>query len=338
MRNKRIQIILAVILISLGGFGVWTLYQNEALNNRVQTLQSQIVSLQNRALGIESSAKNVASELSSVKSAQTTAAENKTSQKAGTNPGNNSASNTPVNTVASKSQEDLLTEAVAKTSPAVVSIVISQNAPQYEVSYVDPFGDDPRFGDSGIRVPVYKQTGTKLQKVGAGTGILFTSDGYIVTNKHVIFDSDAQYSVLLSDGTQKIASVVYRDPTNDIAIIKIDGTYSHVASFGNSNNLKLGQTVTAIGNALGEYNNTVSVGIVSGLNRSITASDELGGSETLNNIIQTDAAINPGNSGGPLVDLSGNVIGINVATVEGGNNIGFAIPINSVKAVMGNYK
>jgi serine protease Do len=326
MRNTRIQIILAVILIALGSFGIWTLYQNEALNSRVVLLQNQIASLQGTTVNIASSTNNVAKQLSDVKASQSTGSNTRT---------NITSANSAV---ISKSQEELLTEAVAKTSPAVVSIVISQNAPQYEITYVDPFGDDPRFGDSGIRIPVYKQVGTKLQKVGAGTGIVFTNDGYIVTNKHVIFDPNARYSVLLSDGSQKIANVIYRDPNNDIAIIKIPGTYSHVATFGNSSALKLGQTVTAIGNALGEYNNTVSVGIVSGLNRSITANDEQGGTETLNNIIQTDAAINPGNSGGPLVDLSGNVVGINVATVEGGNNIGFAIPINSVKSVLTNYK
>jgi S1-C subfamily serine protease len=232
-----------------------------------------------------------------------------------------------------KSQDELLTAAVARVSPTVVSIVVSKDVPQLEVAYVNPFGDDPFFKDFGFQVPVYQQKGVARKQIGAGTGFLISADGYILTNKHVVSDVQADYTALLSDGQQKQAKVIYRSPDKDIAILKIDGNKYSFVLLGNSDNLKLGQTVVAIGNALGEYNNSVSVGIISGLNRNITASSG-NVSEQLSGVIQTDAAINPGNSGGPLLDLSGNVMGINVATVQGSSNISFSIPINTVKEIL----
>lgn len=232
-----------------------------------------------------------------------------------------------------KSQDELLTAAVAKTAPAVVSVVISKDVPNLTVTYQNPFGDDPFFKDFGIQVPVYQQNGTVRKQVGAGTGFFITSDGYILTNKHVVADDKADYTVLLSTGAQKQAKVIYKDLSNDIAVIKIDGNNYPAVSLGDSNSLKLGQTVIAIGNALGEYNNSVSVGIVSGLNRTIEASGA-GSSERLSGVIQTDAAINPGNSGGPLLNLDGAVLGVNVATVQGSSNISFSIPINTVKSII----
>lgn len=232
-----------------------------------------------------------------------------------------------------KSRDEQLTDAVARVSPAVVSIVISKDVPQLEVVYTNPFGNDPFFKDFNVRVPSYRQKGVKRQKVGAGTGFIVTANGYILTNKHVVIDEEASYTVLLSDGSQKAGKVVYRDKTLDIALVKIEGTaYSHV-NLGNSDAMKLGQTVVAIGNALGEYSNSVSVGIISGLNRSLQVGGGNGFAEELKGVIQTDAAINPGNSGGPLLDMNGNVIGVNVATVMGSNNISFSIPINKVKEV-----
>ncbi|MEK7662161.1 MAG: trypsin-like peptidase domain-containing protein [Patescibacteria group bacterium] len=231
--------------------------------------------------------------------------------------------------VIKKSQDELLTAAVAKATPAVVSIVVSKDVPKLEVVYVNPFGEDPYFKDFGFQVPVYKQKGVERQKVGAGTGFLVTGDGYIITNKHVVLDTEAQYTVLLSNGRQENATVVYRDPKYDIAIVKISGVGYKAVTIGDSGKLKLGQTVVAIGNALGQYSNSVSVGIVSGLNRNISASTGAG-AEELTGVIQTDAAINPGNSGGPLLDLEGDVVGVNVATVIGSSNISFSIPIDSV--------
>jgi len=233
-----------------------------------------------------------------------------------------------------KSQEELLTSAVAKASPSVVSIVVSKDVPKLEIVYVNPFGNDPLFKDFNIQVPVYQQKGTERQNVGAGTGFLIRSTGYILTNRHVVDDTSADYTVLLANGAQKTAQVVYRDPNNDIAIVKIEGSGYSKEELGNSGALALGQTVFAVGNALGQYSNSVSVGIISGLNRTIQASDQNGATETLSGVIQTDAAINPGNSGGPLVNLNGEVIGVNVATIVGSNNISFSIPINVVKSII----
>ena len=233
--------------------------------------------------------------------------------------------------VREKSQDELLTAAVAKVAPTVVSVVVSKDIPTLEVVYVNPFGDDPLFKDVGIRVPVYRQKGTELKKIGAGTGFLISTDGYIATNKHVVEDTQAHYTVLLSDGKQLQAEVIYRDPAIDFAIVKAPGSGFSKIEFGNSDTLKLGQAVFAVGNALGEYNNSVSVGVVSGLNRNIQASSKTGTVEHLRGVIQTDAAINPGNSGGPLVDLEGRIVGVNVATVIGSNNISFSIPINKVR-------
>jgi len=236
--------------------------------------------------------------------------------------------------VKEKSQQELLTSAVARVTPAVVSIVISKDVPLLEIVYVNPFGDDPFFKDFGFRVPVYQQKGTQKQQTGAGTGFLIRSNGYILTNRHVVEDTAAEYTVLLADGSQKTAEVVWRDPNQDIAIIKIPGSGYATEQLGDSASLQLGESVFAVGNALGQYNNSVSVGIISGLNRTIQAQDQNGTAVTLSGVIQTDAAINPGNSGGPLVDLNGKVIGVNVATITGSSNISFSIPVNVVRSII----
>lgn len=233
-----------------------------------------------------------------------------------------------------QSQEDLLTGAVARAAPAVVSIVVSKDVPLLEVEYVNPFGDDPYFRDFGVRVPVYRQIGTQPQQIGAGTGFFVRSDGYIITNKHVIADPEATYVTLLADGTQRTARLVYADESHDIAVLKVDGTGYPTIALGDSASLRLGQTVAAIGNALGEYSNSVSVGIISGLNRTIDATDSAGRVQRLTGVIQTDAAINRGNSGGPLLDLSGNAVGVSVATRLGAQNIAFAVPIDVVRTII----
>lgn len=235
-----------------------------------------------------------------------------------------------------KSQDELLISAVARVTSGVVSIVVSKDVPLLEVSYQNPFGDDLYFKNFKFQVPVYRQRGFERKKVGAGTGFIVTRDGYIITNKHVVEDKLAQYMILLFDGNQKEAKLIYKDQSNDIAILKVEGTNYSPISLGDSSSLKLGQTVVAIGNALGNYNNSVSVGIVSGLNRNIEARNENGAVEQLNGIIQTDATINPGNSGGPLLNLNGEAVGINVATFIGSNNISFSIPINVVKSMVNN--
>jgi serine protease Do len=235
--------------------------------------------------------------------------------------------------VQEKSQEELLTAAVAKVAPSVVSIVVSKDVPKLEVVYENPFGNDPFFQNFNIRIPQFRQKGTEFKKVGAGTGFLINSNGSIITNRHVVADEEATYTVLLSNGSQKVAAVIYRDPKVDFAVLKIEGKDYPYANLGDSGELKLGQSVFAIGNALGEYSNSVSVGVISGLNRTVEASGSFG-QETLSGVLQTDAAINPGNSGGPLADLHGKVIGINVATVIGSHNISFSIPVNMIQSIL----
>lgn len=235
-----------------------------------------------------------------------------------------------------KSQDEQLQDAVARVTPAVVSIVESKEVPLLQVTYQNPFGNDLFFQGFELQVPVYQQIGTTTRKVSAGTGFLVRSNGYLVTNRHVVPDANATYTVLLTSGAQREATVVWRSGSEDLAVLKIPGNGYAAIPLGDSSALALGESVFAVGNALGEYNNSVSVGIISGLNRSITAATNSGGSETLDNVIQTDAAINPGNSGGPLVNLSGQAVGVNVATVQGSQSIGFALPISKVRRALAN--
>lgn len=238
-------------------------------------------------------------------------------------------------------QERFVVDAVKKTNPAVVSIIISKEVPKYE-TYIDPNQPTNPFGDLfpgfNFNVPQYRQNGTEKKQIGGGSGFFVSSDGLIVTNKHVVDQKDVEYTVFTNDGKKHIAKVIARDPVLDIALIRIEGQGFPYLSLGNSDKLEIGQNVIAIGNALGEFRNTVSVGVVSGLARSITAGTSYGNTEVLDQVIQTDAAINPGNSGGPLLDLSGKVIGVNVAVAQGSQNIGFALPINSVKGAIESVK
>lgn len=242
---------------------------------------------------------------------------------------NNQAQTEPY--VSNISYEQAIIDAVKNTSPSVVSIVISKNVPIYEQQWINPFPDDPFFN---FQIPQQVQKGTKLQEVGAGSGFIVTAEGLVLTNKHVVADSKAEYTVFTNDGKKYSAKVLAKDPVQDLAVIKIEssGITFKPVTLGDSAGIQIGQGAIAIGNALGEFRNTVSVGIVSGLGRTISASDQLGSlSETLEGIIQTDAAINAGNSGGPLLNLKGEVIGINTAMAQDAQSIGFAIPINMAK-------
>ena len=221
---------------------------------------------------------------------------------------------------------------VEKASPAVVSVIVSKYVPILEQYYYNPFEKfEQLFGqDFGFQIPQYREKGQQLQEVGGGTGFIIDSNGLIITNKHVVLDEDAEYTVLTNDGKKYPAPVLARDPIQDIAVLKISATSLPTLKLGDSDKVRIGQTVIVIGNALGEFRNTVSVGVISGLARTITAGGG-GFSEQLEEIIQTDAAINEGNSGGPLLNLYGEVIGINTAMVQGAENIGFAIPVNKAK-------
>jgi len=227
-------------------------------------------------------------------------------------------------------QEEAIIKAVNDVSPAVVNIVISKDLPVYEQYYLNPFSYQ------------YRQNGTQKQDIGSGSGFIVSKDGMVLTNKHVVLDEAAEYTVFTNDGRKFSAKVLARDPVQDLGILKIEAEKTidaqgaliqkdfPVVTLGDSDKIQIGQTVIAIGNALGEFRNTVSVGVVSGLGRTITASsgDFV---ETIEDVIQTDAAINKGNSGGPLLNLKGEVIGINTATVLDAQSIGFAIPVNKAE-------
>ena len=246
------------------------------------------------------------------------------------------------------SYEQAIIDAAKNVSPSVVSIVISENVPTYTQQWVNPLGDnnsDPfgnLFPGLNFQIPQQVQNGTQYQEVGAGSGFIVSSDGLVLTNKHVVSDSKADYTVYTNDGKKYKAKVLALDPVEDLAVIKIQQPSEQPAitfptvKLGDSSGIQIGETAIAIGNALGQFSNTVSVGVVSGLQRTISASDEMGNtSETLDNIIQTDAAINPGNSGGPLLNLKGEVIGIDTAVAQGSQSIGFALPINLAKRDIG---
>ncbi len=240
--------------------------------------------------------------------------------------------------------EAAVVKAVESASPSVVSIIISKDLPVIEQCPGSPFSDlPPEFQDffgNGFNFSQPCQKGTKKQEIGGGSGFIISEDGLVITNKHVVADTKADYTVLTNDGKKYEAKVLARDSAQDLAVLKINSVNGKlpVATLGNSDEIKLGQTAIAIGNALGEFRNTVSVGVISGLARDITASGQGIGAETIQGVIQTDAAINPGNSGGPLLNLRGEVIGINTAIASGAQNIGFTIPINQVKRAIESVK
>lgn len=226
-------------------------------------------------------------------------------------------------------QEQAVINVVKKVSPSVVSIILTKDLPVFEEYWSSPF----QF------FPEYRQKGTQEQKIGGGSGFIISSDGMILTNRHIVEISNVEYTVVLNNGEKYPAKILARDPIQDIAILKINANNLSPVTFGDSENIQIGQTVIAIGYALGELQNTVSVGVISGIGRDIIA----GGSftsqaEKLRGLIQTDAAINEGNSGGPLLNLSGEVIGINTAMAVGAENIGFAIPVNIVKDIIEEVK
>ncbi len=239
--------------------------------------------------------------------------------------------------------EGAVIAAVKKVSPAVVSITISKNVPILEQCPGNPFGNIPPefrgfFGDlPDFSVPCNSGK-TELQEVGGGSGFIISSDGLILTNKHVVSDEKASYTVFMNDGKKYDAKVLAKDSSQDLAVVKIGASGLPTVDLGDSDSAELGQTAIAIGNALGEFRNTISVGVVSGLARTVTAGDPSVGEETIHGVIQTDAAINPGNSGGPLLNLRGEVIGINTAIAQGAQSIGFAIPINNAKRAIDSVK
>lgn len=212
------------------------------------------------------------------------------------------------NKILTKNEENIA-GVVSRVAPSVVSVITTLQSPAY-------------YGSSST------------QQEGAGTGIIIGKNGYILTNKHVV-NGASTVSAILADGTSyDNVKVIGTDPLNDIAVLKIPNVNNlPVAELGNSGSVRVGQSVVAIGNSLGQYQNTVTSGIISGTGRPISAQSG-GAVENLTDLLQTDAAINPGNSGGPLLNLQGQVIGINTAIIQGAQGIGFAIPINATKGIL----
>src|SRR3989344_876617 len=226
-------------------------------------------------------------------------------------------------------EESVTIEVVKKVTPAVVTVGITKNQPVFDFN-------EGFFGPFGFSVP--QERGTRQVKQDIGTGFIVRNDGLIVTNKHVVGDSQAKYRVITSDNKTYDAVKIYPDPNLDLAIIKIDAAMLQTVEMGDSSNLQVGQFALAIGTALGEFRSTVTTGVVSGIGRDITAGSPMAGSEELSDIIQTSAPINPGNSGGPLLNSAGQVIGVNVAVAQNAQNIGFALPVNLVKEALKNFE
>jgi len=231
----------------------------------------------------------------------------------------NSAKGTPATADdLSLDEQEATIRAIDRVIPAVVSIIIYDKENLVTIDF-----------STG-----QQQTTNQRQQIGSGTGFIVTADGLILTNRHVVEAADpktAEYRIILNTGKEYYAQLIGTDPIKDLAILKIFDKDLPYVELGNSDQLQIGTTVVAIGNALGRYQNSATKGIVSGLGRSITASDQTGNAEVLDNVIQTDAEINPGNSGGPLIDLTGKVVGVDSAIDQAGESIGFAIPINDAK-------
>src|SRR3989344_3964161 len=228
-------------------------------------------------------------------------------------------------------EESVVIDAVKKVGPSVVTIV-----EETTVQSLRQFNFGP-FSVFGVPGP------SQQQARSIGSGFIISKDGLIVTNKHVVSDQEVKYQIITSNDKKYQVKKIYRDPLNDVALIQIDpgenaGNSLKPVEIGDSSRLQVGQFVIAIGTALGEFKNTVTTGVISGLGRGITAGDEFQGYvERLDNVIQTSAAINPGNSGGPLLNSSAQVIGVNTAIAAGGQNIGFALPINVIKDSLKNF-
>ncbi len=232
-------------------------------------------------------------------------------------------------------EESVVIDTIEKASPSVVTVGMKKTQKIITDPFAnlfDPFGFFGRGNSGGSTV----QEQEIEQDIG--TGFVITKDGLVVTNKHVVSDTAASYKIISKDNKEYEVKKIYRDPTLDLAILQTEAIEIPPIILGDSDNLKVGQTVIAIGTALGEFRNTVTTGVISGLGRGIVAGDSYGySSEKLENVIQTDAAINPGNSGGPLLNIGGQVIGVNVATSTGADNVSFAVPINIVKEAIENF-
>ncbi|QQS43522.1 trypsin-like peptidase domain-containing protein [Candidatus Roizmanbacteria bacterium] len=229
------------------------------------------------------------------------------------------------------SEESIIIDVVDKALPSVVTIGIKVTRQGQSRIQIDPFDPFTPFRETPGEEETIEQN--------IGSGFIVTEDGIIITNKHVVLETDATYKVVTNDQKEYEVTNIYRDPLNDLAILKIDADNLTPLQLGDSSELKLGQLAIAIGTPLGEFQNTITTGVVSGLGRGITAGSPYEGFvERLDSVIQTDAAISPGNSGGPLLNSSAQVIGVNTAVSSQGQNIGFAIPVNVVKDLLDTFE
>lgn len=223
---------------------------------------------------------------------------------------------------------------IDRANPAVVSIVLFAKV---SARGIQPSPFEEFFGFPFDVLP--QESGASREvRVGGGSGFIVSGDGYILTNRHVVDEPEARMVAATSDGTEYAAKMIAVDPVLDLAVVKIEAQNLPTVPLGDSDRVRVGETVIAIGNALATFQNTVTKGIVSGLNRRIVAGDARGQSEVIEDAIQTDAAINPGNSGGPLVNLRGEVIGIATAVERPAQGVGFAIPINIAKRAVDDAK
>jgi len=305
MKNTILSILVLALLIGLStsGYFLYNLtIENKKLTASLSSLESQVSLLE--ASSTQAQAKSEEEKKTLEKGLSNLSKENQGLKQSLQSLASRPPVTVPV-PVEGKSQEELVTLAVEKATPGVLSVEVRRPIPGGSI------------------------------KLGSGSGFIISRNGYLVTNRHVAPTADYDYVVTLSNGQTRDARFIYASANTDMAVLKIDGTYTPV-TLGSSSSLKSGQTVIAIGNALGRLSNTVSVGIVSGLNRTIQARDG-GEVETLKGVIQTDAAMNVGHSGGPLIDTEGRVVGINVAVAATSNNISFAIPIDQVRGELGSY-
>ncbi len=225
-------------------------------------------------------------------------------------------------------EEGVVIDVADKASVGVVTVAVER-----EQRVIEPI--ESPFGFFGFGLDSGK---TEVIEQDIGSGFV-VEGGMVVTNKHVVSDTQASYKVIDYNDEEYVVEKIYRDPINDLAILQIaGGDKLKTLELGDSDSLKVGQFVIAIGTALGEFRHTVTTGVVSGLGRGIVAGDGFSDFEQLDNVIQTDAAINPGNSGGPLLNSAGQVIGVNVAVSSSGENIGFALPINVVRESLENFE
>lgn len=224
-------------------------------------------------------------------------------------------------------EESATIAVVERVTPAVVSIVVKKPrgeiTPHTQRIFISPFfiQQTPDLSEEEAK---------QLIEVSSGSGFFVSEDGYVLTNRHVVDEKGASYFVVTNEGKELPATLIDTDPFLDVAVLRVEGTGFPTVSLGESDKIQIGQTVIAIGNTLSEFRNTVTKGVISGINRRVTAGSAAA-VDVIEQAIQTDAAINPGNSGGPLINLRGEVIGINTAVSVEGESVAFAIPIDQAK-------